>query len=69
MSTEEWKIVAVDNYARESVADILICESFKSKLMAEQVAEFLNSKEDDPTIWYTVYEQHQRLSRGMEDLI
>lgn len=66
------KIVAVDNYARESVADLLVAENITNKSYAEVMCKALNDRycigEGAPR-HYTVQEDSYVLSRGMEDLV
>lgn len=65
------KIVGVDNHARESVADILICENVNPE-MADKLADLLNkdSKVGDMSgTYYRAVKDDYRLSRGMEDLV
>lgn len=66
------KIVAVDNFASEAVADLLVAENITNKSYAEVMCKALNDRygADDYTArHYVVWEDSQRLSRGMEDLV
>lgn len=64
------KIIAKDNFARESVADILIAENVPS-YYAPAIAEFLQSKHggDQAARYYTTADDGYVLWRGMEELI
>ncbi len=67
------KIVAVDNFAQESVADVLVAENISNKSYAEVMVNALNERyckpfENAPR-FYEVKEDDYRLSRGMEDLV
>lgn len=66
------KIVAVDNFARESVADLLVAENITNHSYAEVMAKALNDKYcigDMSPRFYQVMDDDYRLSRGMEDLV
>lgn len=66
------KIVGVDNFNRESVADYLVAENIRSKNFAEIMCKALNDKycnNDYASTHYVVIEDNCRLSRGMEDLV
>jgi hypothetical protein len=64
------KIVAIDNLAREWVADTLIAENV-DQVYAQFLVDCLNEEYSGEmsNIWYVVKEDDYRLSRGMEDLI
>jgi hypothetical protein len=63
------KIVMVDNYNRDSVADVLIAENVNENY-AQKIVEFLNEKEgENSTNWFSLKPDDYRLSRGMEDLV
>lgn len=66
------KIVAVDNYGSEAVADLLVAENITNKSYAEVMVKALNNKycaNDYAARHYVIKEDDYRLSRGMEDLI
>ena len=66
------KIVAVDNFARESIADLLVAENITNKSYAEVMCKALNDrycKSEYDTRHYQVWEDDKRLGRGMEDLV
>lgn len=66
------KIVAVDNFASEAVADFLVAENISNKSYAEIMCKALNDcycNNDYAPRHYQVWEDHKRLSRGMEDLV
>lgn len=66
------KIVAVDNFADEAVADLLVAENISNKSYAEVMAKALNDRYcrgDYAPRYYVVKEDEYRLSRGMEDLV
>lgn len=67
---KSWKIVAVDNYNRDEVADFLVADNITSELAGKQMVEALNEK-DGPggAYFYKLFPAEYRLSRGMEDLI
>jgi len=64
------KIIAVDNYARESVADILVAENVHEQ-WAEFIVAALNEKFSSETAnrYFYLVEDDRRLSRGMYDLV
>lgn len=66
------KIVGVDNFASEAVADLLVAENITNKSYAEIMCQALNDrycKDDHAPRHYQVWEDERRLSRGMEDLV
>lgn len=66
------KIVAVDNFASEAVADLLVAENITNKSYAEVMCKALNDKyctNDYAARHYQVWEDNMKLSCGMEDLI
>ena len=63
------KIIAVDNFNRETVADFLVCENVNQSY-GERIVKFLNDAPDrGDAWWYRLVADDHRLSRGMEDLI
>lgn len=68
---EKYKVIGIDNYGRETIADVLIAENM-DKENAEKLRELLNGEHNGSDIapyWCQVVVQSYRLSRGMEDLI
>jgi hypothetical protein len=66
------KIVGVDNFARESVADKLICTDIADTALASYIAESLNAglcNCDHADTFYRAVPDDYRLWRGMEDLV
>lgn len=66
------KIIAVDNFAQETVADLLVAENITNKSYAEVMAKALNERyciDDNAPRFYRVVQDDYRLSRGMEDLV
>ncbi|TIT80130.1 MAG: hypothetical protein E5W57_04155 [Mesorhizobium sp.] len=69
------KIIAVDNLARETVADHLVIgwipESPENRRKARELCDWLNSFSCDNHggMFHKVVDNEHRLSRGMEDLI
>lgn len=63
------KIIAVDNYARETVADRLIAENVP-EYYAELFVNYLNERSGQNSAWYfkSAPDDH-KLWRGMEELI
>lgn len=63
------KIVGVDNYGRESVADILVAENVPMHF-AKDILEFLNKDvSDNSAVWYRIVKDDYKLWRGMEELV
>ena len=63
-----WRIVGVDNYARETVADTLVI-GFLKKDKAEKIATILNEGEENSDRYYRAVPPDYRMCRGMDDLI
>ncbi len=65
------KIVAVDNFASDAVADLLVAENITNKSYAEVMCKALNDhySGEHAARHYQVWEDDKQLSRGMEDLI
>lgn len=65
------KIICVDNYARETVADRLVADNIKSEEYAKCMCKALCDKysSEYSTEWFQVVDDNYRLSRGMEDLV
>lgn len=65
------KIIAVDNYARESVADRLVAENIQSEEEGNVMLGALRAKYSgrfSPT-WYELVADDHKLRRGMEELV
>ena len=64
-----WKVIAVDNFARETVADILISDGL-SEREAEDEADRLNVDVTENDLrWHQAVKQSYILSKGMLDFI
>lgn len=68
MQSQKYKIKWTDGFARESVADYLVCENIPSKELGEIMLKALlsSSSESDH---YSLIPQDSRLWRGMEEFI
>ena len=64
------KIVAIDNFARESVADQLVAENVP-EFYAESLRDFLQSKfgGEQASRYYQVFPDDHVLWRGIEEFI
>jgi hypothetical protein len=63
------KIVMIDNFNRETVADVLIAENV-NKHFGEVIVRLLNSREGDSSPNYFVLKEDSYiLWRGMEELV
>lgn len=63
------KIVLVDNFNRDEIADYLVCENIDGHY-GELVVNFLNGREhDDSPNYFMLKEDDYVLSRGILDLI
>jgi len=64
------KVIGVDNFGRETVADHLVAEGLSDE-EAKRMCDELNTKHggEGAFIWYRVMPDDYRLWRGMEDLI
>ena len=65
------KIVGMDNYNRESIADKLHSEGYKTKEEAQAICDQLNAGDEGNRdgYYYQVVGDDYRLWRGMEDLV
>jgi hypothetical protein len=65
-----WKIIAVDNFNRETVADYLVADNIFNEEVGKIVERALQKtvKKNDPR-WYKLVPGDHRLSRGMADLV
>jgi hypothetical protein len=63
------KIIVVDNYGRESVADRLVAENV-SEYWGKRIVNMLNDKEhDDSQDYFKLVDDDYTLWRGMEELV
>jgi hypothetical protein len=62
------KIIMMDNYNREMVADILVCENVNDRF-GKRIVECLNENRKNDDEFFQTVEDDYRLSRGLEDLI
>jgi len=60
------KIVQIDNYSRESAADILIAENV-NEFFGKMIVDFLNERPGES--YFILEKDDYRLSRGLADLI
>lgn len=64
------KIIAVDNFARESVADWLVCENVRNETVGKIMVDALNRENGiDGGDFYKLVSDDHKLWRGMEELI
>lgn len=64
-----FKVVRVDNYDRETVANVAVAE-WLDELDAEIICERLRKDlMRDDAVWYRVYPQEQKLWRGLAELV
>lgn len=61
------KIIAVDSYARENVADILVCENV-NEYYAKLIVQLLNYDKENSR-WFVAVEDDHKLWRGMEEFV
>lgn len=61
------KIICVDGYGKENVADILICENV-NEYIGQRIVDFLNYSGDESR-WYKLVDDDHKLWRGMEELV
>jgi hypothetical protein len=67
---DTWKIIGVDNFNRESVADFLVAEGITNKGQGKLMVAALNDKrEGEGSYWYQIQTSDYRLCQGMADLI
>lgn len=60
------KIIQVDNYCRDSVADVLIAENV-NEYFGNIIVDLLNEKQTNQ--YFILENDDYRLSKGLEDLI
>lgn len=64
------KIIGIDNFNRESVADFLVCENVTNDYIGSKIVELLNKDSGEHGSWfYRLVEDDHRLWRGMEELV
>lgn len=63
------KIISVDNYNREDVADVLVLERVPPGVARALVDKFNDEAGPNPARWHRAVADDYRLSRGMEDLV
>lgn len=64
------KIIGVDNYNRESVADSLVCESVSNDYVGNIMVDALNATEGESGLrFYRLVADDYKLWRGMEEFI
>lgn len=47
-----FKVIAVDNYNRETVDDWLLCDNIAQERNAEKIAQLMNNAEGDHASWF-----------------
>lgn len=63
------KIIAVDNFGRESIADLLVAENV-SEYWGKRIVDALNDKQHDESIrYFKLVSDDHKLWRGMEELV
>jgi hypothetical protein len=62
------KIIMTDNYAREEVAEVLVCESVNERF-GKRIVDGLNESRRTDAEFFQMIEDDYRLCRGLEDLI
>jgi hypothetical protein len=62
------KIIMTDNYARETVADVLVCENVNERYSGK-IVECMNENRKTDDEFFQLVEDDYRLSKGWEDLI
>jgi hypothetical protein len=63
------KIIAVDNFARESVADRLIADNIANEVVGNIMVKALNSDCDVSASFYKLVPDDYKLWGGMEELV
>lgn len=63
------KIIAIDNFDRGTIPDMLIAENVH-KTIGKRIVDFLNDGEgNDSETYYMLVEDNHREYRGLEELI
>ena len=64
------KIIGIDNFARETIADFLVCENVGSEFIGNIIVDALNKHEgEDGSFYYKMVDDDHKLWRGMEELV
>lgn len=63
------KIVAVDNYGRDNIADFLIAENIENQKHGEIMLEVLRKHFQGSDYYPMLKPDDYKLSKGMEDLV
>ena len=64
------KIIRVDNFARETIADDLVAENINNICEGEIMIKALQDTcSGSSSCWYRLVEDNHKLSRGMLDII
>lgn len=64
------KIIGVDNFAREAVADFLVCENVRNDYVGKIMVDALNAHEGEHGgTWFKLVPADHKLWRGMEELV
>ncbi len=67
--SHRWKIVATDNFARETVADHLVGEVYCAEETAKGICDLLNKDRFRGDRWYVVKPHDYKLWGGMSELV
>lgn len=62
------KVIGVDNFGRDSVADILIEDNLTAEAAEKVVSDYNDSRFTRP-YWAIAVENNYKLWRGMEELV
>lgn len=66
----KFKVIDTDNFARDSVADVLVADGFETEAEARARADQQNEGRGERSdYWAIAVPAGHRLSRGMEDLV
>lgn len=64
------KIIGVDNFARESVADFMVCENVANDYVGKTMVDALNAEQGNSgSTFFKLVPADHKLWRGMEELI
>ncbi|MFC3206848.1 hypothetical protein [Aquamicrobium soli] len=64
------KIIGKDNFDRESVADILVCENVANEYLGELMVDALNAASGEGGArFYSLRPDDYKLWRGMEEVV
>jgi hypothetical protein len=68
--TDKKKIIGVDNYGRESVADFLVCEGVANDYVGELIVNLLNSNDGaSASTFYHLVPADHKLWGGMAEFV